>query len=102
MGVVCIALLSLFCIHFPSFVIYHSFSPSPSLSQRSSWMSQQQKENCEVCKKTVYAMERLEADKLVYHKTCFKCSVCSKTLGSVSVRAEYARTVFNCPSEKQA
>ena len=51
--------------------------------QRTSWMSQQ-KEECEVCKKTVYAMERLEADKLVYHKTCFKCSVCSKTLGYVT------------------
>ncbi|CAI8016584.1 LIM domain-containing protein 2 [Geodia barretti] len=48
--------------------------------QRSSWMNQQ-KEECDVCKKTVYAMERLEADKLVYHKTCFKCSVCNKTLG---------------------
>ena len=55
-------------------------SLSPSLLQRSSWMNQQ-KEVCEVCKRTVYAMERLEADKLVYHKTCFKCHVCSKTLG---------------------
>jgi hypothetical protein len=49
-------------------------------AKRSSWMNQQ-KEECEVCNKTVYAMERLEADKLVYHKTCFKCSVCNKTLG---------------------
>jgi hypothetical protein len=49
-------------------------------TKRSSWMHQQ-KEECEVCKRTVYAMERLEADKLVYHKTCFKCNVCSKTLG---------------------
>jgi hypothetical protein len=51
-------------------------------AKRSSWVGQQkEKEICEVCTKTVYAMERLEADKLVYHKTCFKCSVCSKTLG---------------------
>ena len=37
-------------------------------------------ERCAVCQKVVYAMEKLEADKIVYHKTCFKCSVCRKTL----------------------
>ena len=35
---------------------------------------------CAVCGKAVYAMERLEADKIVYHKACFKCSSCQTTL----------------------
>ena len=38
------------------------------------------KDVCAVCKKTAYVMERLEADKVIYHKTCFKCTVCNKTL----------------------
>ena len=69
-------------------VLQKSLSNTPTVGDSkqglSSWMIPQ-KETCEVCKRTVYAMERLEADKLVYHKTCFKCSVCSKTLGSVRV-----------------
>ena len=60
-----------------------SFPPSvfPSLlhSQRTSWMAK--RDDCAVCNKPVYAMERLEVDKTVYHKTCFKCTVCNKTLG---------------------
>ena len=56
-----------------------SLFPSLLLSQRASWMSK--REDCAVCNKAVYAMERLEVDKTVYHKTCFKCTVCNKTLG---------------------
>jgi hypothetical protein len=37
-------------------------------------------EKCCVCEKTVYAMEKIEADKKVYHKLCFKCTSCSCTL----------------------
>ena len=35
---------------------------------------------CAICGKVVYAMEKLEVDKIIYHKVCFKCSVCKKTL----------------------
>ena len=35
---------------------------------------------CHLCEKTVYAMEKIEADKKVYHKLCFKCSMCNCTL----------------------
>eukprot|EP01137_Pigoraptor_chileana_P010225 Opistho-2@59527 len=35
---------------------------------------------CTVCEKTVYPMERISADEKVFHKTCFKCSECQKTL----------------------
>lgn len=34
-------------------------------------------ESCCVCDKTVYAMEKIEADKKIYHKTCFKCTTCN-------------------------
>jgi hypothetical protein len=37
----------------------------------------QSTEKCCVCEKTVYAMEKIEADKKVYHKTCFKCTTCN-------------------------
>ena len=49
------------------------------IPQRSSWNAPK-REECAVCGKVVYVMERLEADKVVYHKTCFKCTVCTKTL----------------------
>ncbi|KAK3779918.1 hypothetical protein RRG08_054171 [Elysia crispata] len=39
-----------------------------------------QLEKCGVCGKTVYAMERLEINKTVYHKACFRCSVCKAVL----------------------
>ena len=48
---------------------------------------------CAVCSKTVYAMERLEADKVVYHKVCFKCDVCKKTL-SVGSYAALEGTIY--------
>eukprot|EP01133_Synstelium_polycarpum_P013846 gene13846-16326_t len=37
-------------------------------------------EKCVVCVKSVYATERLCADERVYHKTCFKCTVCAGVL----------------------
>jgi len=35
---------------------------------------------CFLCNKTVYAMEKVEADKKVYHKSCFKCVQCKSVL----------------------
>lgn len=35
---------------------------------------------CSACCKTVYAMEKIEADKKVYHKSCFKCMHCKSVL----------------------
>lgn len=37
-------------------------------------------DKCAVCDKTVYVMEKLEADKKVYHKKCFRCSECNKAV----------------------
>ncbi|XP_014674759.1 PREDICTED: LIM domain-containing protein WLIM2a-like [Priapulus caudatus] len=37
-------------------------------------------EKCGVCEKTVYAAERIEAGGVIFHKMCFKCSVCKTKL----------------------
>ncbi|CAL1548436.1 unnamed protein product [Lymnaea stagnalis] len=39
-----------------------------------------QTEKCGACEKTVYAMERLEMNKRVYHKACFRCTQCKAVL----------------------
>jgi len=35
---------------------------------------------CFACNKKVYAMEKIEADRKVYHKSCFKCTHCKSIL----------------------
>lgn len=35
---------------------------------------------CKVCEKTVYLVEQLVADGLVFHKSCFRCHHCKGTL----------------------
>ena len=35
---------------------------------------------CVVCYRAVYEIEKLVADERVFHKTCFKCAHCKKTL----------------------
>jgi len=37
-------------------------------------------ETCSTCSKRVYAMERLEVDKRILHKSCFRCSKCNCVL----------------------
>ncbi|XP_056306305.1 LIM domain-containing protein isoform X2 [Danio aesculapii] len=37
-------------------------------------------ETCSACLKPVYPMERMAADKLIFHKTCFCCKHCNKKL----------------------
>jgi cysteine and glycine-rich protein len=38
------------------------------------------REKCEVCGKTVYVNEKLQADGLVFHKACFRCKQCNGVL----------------------
>uniref|UniRef100_A0A4X2LZN8 Xin actin binding repeat containing 2 n=1 Tax=Vombatus ursinus TaxID=29139 RepID=A0A4X2LZN8_VOMUR len=40
----------------------------------------QDKEMCTLCRKTVYPMECLAADKNIFHKSCFRCHHCSSKL----------------------
>ncbi|XP_006776813.1 PREDICTED: LIM domain-containing protein 2, partial [Myotis davidii] len=54
----------------------------PSTVQRSKSFSlrAQVKETCASCQKTVYPMERLVADKLIFHNSCFCCKHCHSKL----------------------
>ena len=38
-------------------------------------------EVCYICEKTVFAMEKGEADGMVFHKNCFRCTTCNKVVG---------------------
>ena len=48
-----------------------------------SFFGTQQK--CKACLKTVYLVEQLSADGVVYHKSCFKCTHCNGTLKVASL-----------------
>ncbi|GFO03778.1 LIM domain containing 2 [Plakobranchus ocellatus] len=51
-----------------------------SIGRSKSMRAAIQVEKCGSCEKSVYAMERLEMNKTVYHKACFKCSQCKSVL----------------------
>jgi hypothetical protein len=57
-------------------------------------------QKCAVCNKTVYAMEKIEADGKVYHKTCFRCSECNKPVSAGSYAALQGK-IFCKPHFKQ-
>uniref|UniRef100_A0A8C4M122 LIM domain containing 2 n=1 Tax=Equus asinus asinus TaxID=83772 RepID=A0A8C4M122_EQUAS len=65
----------------PSHVGDH-LSPKQSFSLRA-----QVKETCSACQKTVYPMERLVADKLIFHNSCFCCKHCHTKLSLGSYAA---------------
>uniref|UniRef100_A0A671QIL5 LIM domain containing 2 n=1 Tax=Sinocyclocheilus anshuiensis TaxID=1608454 RepID=A0A671QIL5_9TELE len=46
-----------------------------------------QKETCASCEKTVYPMERLVANNLIFHNTCFCCKHCNTKLSLGSYAA---------------
>ncbi|XP_071716961.1 pollen-specific protein SF3-like [Rutidosis leptorrhynchoides] len=37
-------------------------------------------QKCDVCEKTVYLVDKLVANQRVYHKACFRCHHCNRTL----------------------
>ncbi|XP_067233419.1 LIM domain-containing protein isoform X3 [Chanodichthys erythropterus] len=51
-------------------------------------------ETCSSCLKPVYPMERMAADKLIFHKTCFCCKHCKKKLSLQSYAPLYGE--FYC------
>ncbi|XP_062512894.1 LIM domain and actin-binding protein 1-like isoform X2 [Corticium candelabrum] len=55
---------------------------------------------CVVCEKAVYHMEKLEVDKQLFHKHCFKCQECKKTL-SAGTYASLEGQIFCKPHFKQ-
>ncbi|KAL4659239.1 LIM domain-containing protein 2-like [Arapaima gigas] len=63
-------------------------TPGDKPVQRSkSFSFNTQKELCSSCEKTVYPMERLVADKLVFHASCFCCKHCNAKLSLGSYAA---------------
>ena len=44
-------------------------------------------QKCLVCNKSVYPVEKIEADGKVYHKACFRCAICKKTVNLGSYAA---------------
>jgi hypothetical protein len=50
---------------------------------------------CVVCEKTVYYMEKLEVDKKLFHKQCFKCKECKKTLRHVPFSVWHSLLLHN-------
>ncbi|XP_053555591.1 LIM domain-containing protein 2 isoform X2 [Bombina bombina] len=57
-------------------------SPASNIVQRSKSFSMKTplREVCASCQKTVYPMERLVADKQIFHSSCFCCKHCSAKL----------------------
>ncbi|KAI8803472.1 hypothetical protein BJ742DRAFT_500840 [Cladochytrium replicatum] len=58
------------------------------------------KDICTICNKTVYPMDRLNADDKIFHKTCLRCGHCKKVLSLGNYAA--LNGVFYCkPHFKQ-
>ncbi|XP_051538817.1 LIM domain and actin-binding protein 1-like [Myxocyprinus asiaticus] len=62
--------------------------PNPSKFQPAA------QETCSACLRPVYPMERMAADKLIFHKTCFCCKHCKKKLSLQSYAPLYGE--FYC------
>ncbi|NXW85540.1 LIMA1 protein, partial [Alopecoenas beccarii] len=58
------------------------------------------KETCVGCQKTVYPMERLLANKQVFHISCFRCSYCNSKL-SLGTYASLRGTIYCKPHFNQ-
>eukprot|EP00241_Pyramimonas_parkeae_P001416 CAMPEP_0114231548 /NCGR_PEP_ID=MMETSP0058-20121206/4110_1 /TAXON_ID=36894 /ORGANISM="Pyramimonas parkeae, CCMP726" /LENGTH=540 /DNA_ID=CAMNT_0001342919 /DNA_START=38 /DNA_END=1660 /DNA_ORIENTATION=+ len=56
-------------------------SPTPSVTDvQASFASAKLQNTCRRCGKTVYAMEQMLALNSVWHKACFRCAGCNRTL----------------------
>ena len=75
--------VSLCLSHSFNLSIYLSFNLSFPLHQvnlRSVFASGGTSDVCFFCKNRVYVMERLSAEGLFFHRSCFQCDYCSSTL----------------------
>ncbi|TRY85536.1 hypothetical protein DNTS_033068 [Danionella cerebrum] len=63
-------------------------------SSKTSTFQPAAQETCSACLKAVYPMERMAADKLIFHKTCFCCKYCKKKLSLQSYAPLYGE--FYC------
>ncbi|KAK2859268.1 hypothetical protein Q5P01_003888 [Channa striata] len=54
-------------------------------------------DTCYFCKKRVYVMERLSAEGLFFHRSCFQCDHCSNTLRLAAYAYDQHHGKFFCP-----
>ncbi|XP_061124766.1 protein-methionine sulfoxide oxidase mical3a-like isoform X3 [Syngnathus typhle] len=54
---------------------------------------------CFFCRQKVYVMERLSAEGLFFHRSCFACHVCRSTLRIAAYRFHAATGKFSCPRQ---
>ncbi|XP_077356434.1 protein-methionine sulfoxide oxidase mical3b-like isoform X2 [Festucalex cinctus] len=52
---------------------------------------------CFFCHEKVYVMERLSAEGLFFHRSCFACHMCGSTLRIAAYRFHAATGTFSCP-----
>ena len=63
---------------------------------------------CPVCNKTAYPLESIKVNGTMYHKRCFKCDVCKRTLNTDTVCPHsetgkiYCKTHYPQPKNLQA
>lgn len=70
-------------------------------AKRASWMAGAAPAmKCFVCDTAVYVVEKLEADGKIFHKKCFKCAQCKKTLSTGNF-ASLQGKIFCKPHFKQ-
>jgi len=71
--------------------------------------SSQDDGTCFQCGKRVYEMEKITADDIVYHKSCFRCSLCNRVLrwawvlilmAGVTCVIEWLRCAFYCSTKR--
>ncbi|XP_022836533.1 uncharacterized protein LOC111363885 isoform X2 [Spodoptera litura] len=55
---------------------------------------------CEKCSRPVYAMERIKAEKRIWHKECFRCVQCNKQLTVETYQSDHT-TLYCKPHFKQ-
>ncbi|KAJ8707488.1 hypothetical protein PYW08_010740 [Mythimna loreyi] len=56
--------------------------------------------HCEKCSRPVYAMERIKAEKRIWHKECFRCVQCNKQLTVETYQSDHT-TLYCKPHFKQ-
>jgi len=58
-------------------------------------------EKCDTCGKSVYAAERMEAGGRIFHKLCFRCSVCKNSLKLNNYKQAEGMLYCNTDYQKQ-
>ncbi|XP_023678630.2 xin actin-binding repeat-containing protein 1 isoform X3 [Paramormyrops kingsleyae] len=77
----------------------HKYTETSGRSTKPSKFHSTLKEICSACLEPVYPMEKMVADKIIFHSNCFCCKHCKKKLGIHNYSAIYGE--FYCVSHYQ-